>query len=101
MELAYLHDGELGAQDCPAERCVFSDGEIVVSVNPFRAEAPVFWRWLDTDEQDHWRDLPLQTADLPLTDEQRVEFVRLHADVDDGGLMAEAGAPSSGAYCWR
>lgn len=91
MNLTYLRRSEcLGGRDCDSERDEFSDGEIVVSVNPVQARAPLFWRWLDMDAaenqddgQDYWRQLPFQTADLPPTDEAKVAFVRLHADIDE------------------
>lgn len=91
MNLTYLRRSEcLGGSDCDSERDEFSDGEIVVSVNPVQATAPLYWRWLDDDAaenqddgQDHWRHLPFQTADLPATDEAKMAFVRQHAGIDE------------------
>lgn len=79
--LIYLREAKgVRAQDCDDERDEFGDGEIVISVNCHRPEAPVWWRW---EDEDDWRHLPIQSADLPLSNESRLAIVRLHADIDD------------------
>ncbi len=91
MHLTYQHTAEaVGTQDSASDRDEISDGEIVVSLNPYRGDAPVYWRWLDADDADNradgqinWRHIPFCTADLPLDDAGKVAFVRFQADVDE------------------
>ena len=65
-------------RDCNAERTIYRDAEIEVSVNHIRPEAPVWWRYDYHDEG--WQQAGLQTADLgadPLSD------VRAQMDLDE------------------
>lgn len=66
------------SHDCDAERTIYADSEIEVSVNHTRPEAPVWWRYVYRDED--WQHAGLQTADLgndPLSD------VRAQMDLDE------------------
>ncbi|WP_455233543.1 hypothetical protein [Geopseudomonas aromaticivorans] len=67
-------------QDCDEERDVFGDGEIEISVNRTRPEAPVWWRWVEEDQE--YRPIALQTADLPTTEAQVIAFIRIQLDLD-------------------
>lgn len=69
----------LDTLDSAGERRILSDGEIDVSINFVRAEAPVWWRW---EGEAEFRDLGVQTADMPITDPQVIAAVRLQLDLD-------------------
>jgi len=68
------------AQDCSEERDTLTDGEIEISINRVRPEAPVWWRWACADE---WQGLPFQTADLNPSDEYALRTVRDWLAIDD------------------
>ena len=67
--------------DCDEERTVYTDGEIEVSVNHIRPEAPVWWRF--TYHPDDWQSFWLQSGDMPRNEGGVIASVRAYYSMDD------------------
>ena len=68
------------SQDCDAERTIYRDSDIEVSVNHIRPEAPVWWRYVYHDED--WQSFWLQSGDMPHHEGAVIATVRAYYDMD-------------------
>ena len=68
--------------DCYEERRIYTDGDIEVSINHIRLEAPVWWRF-DYDNGPGWQNAGLQSADMPMDEQQVIAKIREHLDLDE------------------
>lgn len=73
--------------DCNEGRRIYTDGDIEVSVNHIRPEAPVWWRF-DYDDGLGWQNTGLRSADMPMIEQQVIEKVREQMGLDDPELAA-------------
>lgn len=68
-------------RDCDEERTIYTDGEIEVSVNHIRPEAPVWWRFVY--HPDDWQRFWLQSGDMPHNKGGVIASVRAYYSMDD------------------
>lgn len=68
--------------DCDAERTIYRDSDIEVSVNHIRPEAPVWWRYVGNSDED-WQHFWLQSGDMPNHEGAVIASVRAYYDMGD------------------